>query len=234
MIKFNHSFFQHLPVLAVTTEFTRSLYSSFHERRLTFDKISKILVPMQHITYIPIMMLARLNLYAQSFIYLAKHNTYMRNLEIIGLLFFWTWFLWLLSTIPLPQNRIAFFLSALLSSFVLHLQINLSHFAMCTEPSDQNEEFVRHQLRTTLDVQCPAWLDWFHGGLQFQTAHHLFPRVPRHNLRKLTAKVNEFCKIHDLKFNCMTFTQGNRHTIGHLRQIGNQINALFEVAKETY
>nr|KYP37040.1 hypothetical protein KK1_041805 [Cajanus cajan] len=27
----------------------------------------------------------------------------------------------------------------------------------------------------TLDVSYSSWMDWFHGGLQLQVEHHLFP-----------------------------------------------------------
>lgn len=34
--------------------------------------------------------------------------------------------------------------------------------------SDDAEGWVVTQLNTTLDVDCYRWMDWFHGGLQFQ------------------------------------------------------------------
>ncbi len=56
---------------------------------------------------------------------------------------------------------------------VLHVQITLSHFAMeiITPPPEQSttdpsevvtfEPFPAHQLRTSLDIDCPEWLDWW-------------------------------------------------------------------------
>ena len=44
------------------------------------------------------------------------------------------------------------------------------------------------QLRTTIDVDCSEAMDWFHGGLQFQVEHHIFPILPRHNLRLVREK----------------------------------------------
>ena len=73
-------------------------------------------------------------------------------------------------------------------------QITLSHFAMSTSDLGVAESFPQKMLRTTMDVDCPAWLDFVHGGLQFQAVHHLFPRVPRHNLRKCQGMVREFCE----------------------------------------
>jgi len=50
------------------------------------------------------------------------------------------------------------------------------------------------QLATTMNVECPEWMDWFHGGLQFQIEHHLFPRIARHNLRKVRDIVKPFAE----------------------------------------
>lgn len=46
------------------------------------------------------------------------------------------------------------------------------------------ETFAQRRLRTTMDVDYPAWLGWVLGGLQFQVLHHFFPRIPRHNLAR--------------------------------------------------
>lgn len=35
------------------------------------------------------------------------------------------------------------------------------------------ECFVHRQLRTTMDVACPEYLDFVHGGLQMQITHHV-------------------------------------------------------------
>jgi delta8-fatty-acid desaturase len=63
------------------------------------------------------------------------------------------------------------------------------------------------------------WLtDWFHGGLQFQIEHHLFPRVPRHNLRAVQPHVKAFCARHHLPYVSVTFAEANRmvpHCISH-------------------
>lgn len=45
--------------------------------------------------------------------------------------------------------------------------------------SNKETEWYMMQLRTTMNVDTPAWLDWVHIGLQFQIEHHLFPRLPR-------------------------------------------------------
>ena len=51
-------------------------------------------------------------------------------------------------------------------------------------------------MRTTMNVATPEWLDFVHIGLQFQVEHHLFPRLPRHNLRIAREMVKEVVEKH--------------------------------------
>jgi delta8-fatty-acid desaturase len=83
-------------------------------------------------------------------------------------------------------------------------------------------------LRTTMDVDCPEWLDFFHGGLQFQAVHHLFPRIPRHNLRACQKMVMEFCEDVEIPYALYGFQEGNEKVIGHLGEIAQQARVLAE------
>ncbi|CAJ0762435.1 1371_t:CDS:1, partial [Entrophospora sp. SA101] len=94
-----------------------------------------------------------------------------------------------------------------------------------------NESFSRKMLRTTMDVDCPWWMDWFHGGLQFQAVHHLFPRIPRHNLRKCQPLVMQFCQEANLQYHLYGFVKGNRLVLSALRDVANQVKLLGKVAK---
>ncbi|CAG8520600.1 1672_t:CDS:2, partial [Acaulospora colombiana] len=93
------------------------------------------------------------------------------------------------------------------------------------------ESFPRKMTRTTMDVDCPWWMDWFHGGLQYQTIHHLFPRVPRHNLRKCQPLIKHFCKEVGIEYHLYGFIKGNEMVLGVLRDVSNQLNLLGKVAK---
>ncbi|EAQ92191.1 hypothetical protein CHGG_00426 [Chaetomium globosum CBS 148.51] len=104
----------------------------------------------------------------------------------------------------------------------VHVQITLSHFAMSTADLGVEESFPQKMLRTTMDVDCPPWLDFFHGGVQFQAIHHLFPRIPRHNLRKTQRLVQEFCDDVGIPYALYGFVDGNKQVIGRLADVARQ------------
>jgi delta8-fatty-acid desaturase len=223
---------QHLPFFAVTTKFFNNLYSSFYKRTLYFDKPARFLIKFQHYLYYPVLCFGRFNLYALSIIFLFnEENVAFRRLEISGMIFFWCWYTYLLSLLPSISTVVLYVLISHMITMILHLQITLSHFGMSTEDCGPLESFPKKMLRTTMDVDCPWWMDWFHGGLQFQAIHHLFPRVPRHNLRNCQQLVKEFCKEVGLEYHLYGFIKGNGIVLGALRDVANQVDLLTKVVK---
>jgi len=88
-----------------------------------------------------------------------------------------------------------------------------------------DEEYPRRQLRTTMDIDCPEWFDWFHGGLQFQVEHHLFPRIPRHNLRQVRKLVEEYCRLIGLEYKSLGFMEANGVVFKTLAKIATEANS---------
>lgn len=183
------------------------------------------------------MAVARFNLYALSWLHLiSKRSTnlgaaaWTRPTEIAGILCYWFLFGYCLvwRSIPSWKLRIAFVLLSHIVTFPLHVQITLSHWAMPTADLGPCESFPQRQLRTTMDVTCPAWLDFVHGGLQFQAVHHLFPRVPRHNLRRLQVLVRQFCEETGIEYHCYGFTDGNKKVLGRLGEVSRQVEMLIK------
>lgn len=77
-----------------------------------------------------------------------------------------------------------------------------------------------------MDVDCPEWLDFVHGGLQFQVVHHLFPRVPRHNLRKAQKLVIEFCEDVKIPYAIYGWVDGNQRVLSRLEEVARQAKIL--------
>jgi delta8-fatty-acid desaturase len=61
-------------------------------------------------------------------------------------------------------------------------------------------------------------MDWFHGGLQYQTVHHLFPRLPRFSLRPIATQVDETARGVGLRYNRASFLRCNQLVVRTLRK----------------
>ena len=109
----------------------------------------------------------------------------------------------------------------------------LSHFSRSTADLGPSESFVHRQLRTTIDVTCPDSISFIHGGLHLQVTHHLFPRLPRHNLKRASKLVKEFCREQGLEYaEFGGFVEGNREGRGVLRGVAQQVRVMGMVVDE--
>ncbi|KAI9051214.1 hypothetical protein LZ554_005316 [Drepanopeziza brunnea f. sp. 'monogermtubi'] len=226
---------EHLPFMAISPALFQSLYSTHFDRILPFDKFAQTMVPYQKYMYYPLLCFGRFNLYALSLEFLVmdlgpKCNRWHRFYELVGQAFFWYWFGYLLvyCSIPTWTLRVAFVLVSHCVTMPLHVQFTLSHFAMGTVTPGPNEPWAMQQLRTTMDVDCPAWMDWFHGGLQFQAVHHLFPSLPRHNLRQASQEVKAWSKSVGIKYEIYGFQECNGRVLSRLEEVGRQARFFVE------
>ncbi|KAH8886529.1 fatty acid/sphingolipid desaturase [Thozetella sp. PMI_491] len=222
---------EYLPLLAVSHRFFANLRSTYYEQLMEYDAVAQFAIRFQKYSFYPLMLLGRFNLYALSWGYLLQGQRSRRGpgwwhwyLEIAGQAFFWYWYGYALvyKSIPNLWSRVAFVLVSHMVQAPLHVQLTLSHFAMSTADLGPQESFPQRMLRTTMDVDCPQWLDFFHGGLQFQSIHHLYPRIPRHNLRRAQKLVQEFCNDVGIPYALYGFVDGNKQVIGALSEVSRQ------------
>ncbi|KAL8745043.1 MAG: hypothetical protein Q9190_002792 [Brigantiaea leucoxantha] len=222
---------EHVPFFAISHRFLQSLRSTYYDRVMAYDRFAKFAIRYQDLLYYPVLTLGRFNLYRLSWEFLLfglgprkGPAWWHRWFELSGQIFFWTWFGYgiVYKTIPDAQNRFLFVMVSHMITGILHVQITLSHFAMSTADLGIHESFPQKMLRTTMDVDCPEWLDFFHGGLQFQAIHHLYPRIPRHNLRKTQKLVQQFCIEAGIPYALYGFIDGNKEVLGRLADVGRQ------------
>jgi len=224
----------HLPVFAVHKQMFESLFNKYHGRVMTFDWPARtIFVPYQHLWYYPIMCVARFNLYIQSVLFMLTPDDGhggRTKLDLLALTGFLSWFVFLVSCIPTWGERVAFVLLSHAVAGLLNVQITLSHFSRTIFDSTSEKEghekyggdFFTRNILSSLDVDCPSYLDWFHGGLQFQTLHHCYPRIGRQHLRKTEPLIKSLCKKHSLPYTAKSFLECNMEVYETLKNTGNQ------------
>lgn len=249
---------QLLPFFAVSEKLFRDIYSTFHNEALSVSSspLSQFLISIQHLTYYVILFFGRFNLYAQSYIHLFKawqrrHQQASCSWTPVAIAccgVFWAWYGCLLSQLPNLSTTIVYLVLSNGLTSILHVQITLSHWAMpcddhklIADTDDDNDKdkqeseevFAVRNLRTTMDVDCPVWMDWFHGGLQYQVTHHLYPRLPRHNLRLVRGMVEqEICAKHGLVYHHHKFVAANKIVLGSLYDAATQLGVYMAALKD--
>lgn len=101
-----------------------------------------------------------------------------------------------------------------------------NHKGMAVLPNPGSTDFLRRQVLTSRNVHGGLLTDAALGGLNYQIEHHLFPSMPRPNLRRAQPLVAAFCAEIGVPY-CQTsllgsYTQALRHlqTVGRLTHPG--------------
>jgi len=238
---------QHMPLMAYNPIYlNKKIFSPFFNRELPTD-YAHILCKYQHYLFYPIMSFARFNLYFQGFahafgfgMYKGKEKLWNRSLQQLTLVMFWIWFPLLVMQCPTLKARIIFVLASHMTAGLLHVQILLSHSYMPTyegitySAGDGNDDaiFIKTQLNHSLDIECHPWMDWFHGGLQFQVEHHVWPRVSRQKLRSLRTILKEFAKEHNLNHSEDPFIPANMKLLSHLYDVSKKTNSWSQIISD--
>jgi len=216
----NDADIQHLPFLACNPKIVdKPFWSSYHDKIFNAtDALTRFILSYQHIFYYPIILcFSRYNLYVQTWLHIIWGRSKMPGLEIITLCAFFGWFGAIVNTMPTGWEMFLYVFVSHSVAGLLNLQITLSHF--CTEvyygstynhANGISDGWLHTQLKTTIAIDNHRMMDWFHGGLQFQDIHHLFPRVPRHNLRAIRPRIRALLKKHKLALSPrVSFFEGN-------------------------
>ena len=81
-------------------------------------------------------------------------------------------------------------------------------------------DFLRRQVLTSRNVRGGWLTDLALGGLNYQIEHHLFPSMPRPNLRRSQALIEAFCQQQGLPY-CQSQPGGSyAQALRHLNAVG--------------
>lgn len=183
-------------------------------------KVAPYLTQVQHWIFIPIsIILARYNLHIVSVIYSIKNSNWM---DLVGMALHFAWFYTLYSSFnPETWNGLLFHICAFWTAGILHVQLLVSHLATETFTTEEEleEQFFSFQCKTTRNIETAWWDSWFHGGLQYQIEHHLFPQLPRHNLKLVVPMVEALCKEHAVPYETVTFSEALRIVLSDFKRL---------------
>ncbi len=168
------------------------------------------MVRLQTVTALPVLATARINWWAQSFLWaLRAPGVERRGWEIASLVAHHLWALGMLALLPTWSARVGFFLvSQLASGLMVGAVFLVGHNARPMFVRDEAPGFYALQLHTGQNVRAALGTRWFFGGLDRQIEHHLFPTMPRHNHDRVREAVVALCARHGLPYTERGFVQG--------------------------
>lgn len=95
-----------------------------------------------------------------------------------------------------------------------------NHKGMPTPTGRDATSFLRRQVVSSRNVR-PGWfVDWALGGLNYQIEHHLFPSMPRVNLKHARPMVRDYCAGIDLPYLECGLSSSYRQALEHLDAMG--------------
>lgn len=95
-----------------------------------------------------------------------------------------------------------------------------NHKGMPILDAGDRSDFLRRQVLTSRNVRGGWLTDFALGGLNYQIEHHLFPSMPRPNLRRCQPIVSDFCRQRGLPYAQASFVSSYAQALRHLDTIG--------------
>jgi fatty acid desaturase len=95
-----------------------------------------------------------------------------------------------------------------------------NHKGMPILPADNKTDYLRRQVLTARNVRGGRRVDFALGGLNYQIEHHLFPSMPRPNLRRAQPLVRSYCAGQGISYRKDTLFSSYAQTLRHLAQVG--------------
>jgi fatty acid desaturase len=95
-----------------------------------------------------------------------------------------------------------------------------NHKGMPTLAPGEEQDFLRRQVLTSRNVRGSLVVDFLLGGLNYQIEHHLFPNMPRPNLRRAQPLVRAFCREHNISYREATMFGSYAEALRHLHTVG--------------
>jgi fatty acid desaturase len=95
-----------------------------------------------------------------------------------------------------------------------------NHKGMPVLTSDEKLDYLRKQVLTSRNVAGGRWVEVLLGGLNYQIEHHLFPNMPRPNLRRAQALVQDFCMRRGIPYSQCGLLRSYADVLRDLHRVG--------------
>ena len=113
-----------------------------------------------------------------------------------------------------------FVIQTSVGGFYMALVFAPNHKGMPQLAPGERMDFLRSQVLTARNVRAHPVTDFLYGGLNYQIEHHLFPTMPRCNVRRAHAVVRAFCGEAGVPYHQVSMLRSYREILGFLHEVG--------------
>lgn len=94
-----------------------------------------------------------------------------------------------------------------------------NHKGMPLTDNGRRWGFLYEQVLTSRNVRPHPFTDFWYGGLNYQIEHHLFPTLPRNNLRRAQGLVEQFCAENGISYYSTGLFRSYGEIFAHLHRV---------------
>ena len=180
--------------------------------------------------FFPLLTLEGVNLHAQSFVTsFGRRSGKWQPVEMTLLIIRWAAYLSLL-LIVLDLGQAAAFLGLQLAVVGVYLGCTFApnHKGMPVLPADIRVDFLRRQVLMSRNIISNRLTTFAMGGLNYQIEHHLFPSMPRPNLRRAQLIIKPYCIDNSVTYTETTLPKSYGIVVRYLNDVGLRAGDPFE------
>ena len=191
------------------------------DQALAGRRLARLVYRYQAYLFFPMLLGEAISLHAASIRALVSRTSRRRPAEAALLAVHIAGYLSVVFLVLSPVKAVVF-IGVQQGLFGLYLGISFApnHKGMPILDANDQTDFLRRQVLTSRNVRGGWLTDTALGGLNYQIEHHLFPSMPRPNLRRAQALIKEFCRQHGLPYCQASFAGSYAQALRHLHSVG--------------
>jgi fatty acid desaturase len=190
----------------------------------TRGRVARFLARYQAYFFFPLLLLEALSLHVASARAMAGRAIRNRSWERVLFAIHVVGYLSVVFLVLSPVHAVVF-IAVQQGLFGLYLGCSFApnHKGMPMMKAGDKLDFLRRQVLTSRNVRGGWFTDFLLGGLNYQIEHHLFPSMPRPNLRHSQQMIREFLDQHGLPYAQSSLIGSYALALRHLHAAGRPV-----------
>jgi len=193
-------------------------------------KLRRLLASYQAYAFFPLMLFVGIDFQRTSIFYVLRKQGKDRQLEVALLLIHYLLYFGLIFfQMAFWQGVVFILVNQALFGLYIGSIFAPNHKGMPMLEKSSKIDFLERQVLTARNVSSHPFIDFWYGGLNYQIEHHLFPSMPRNNLKEAQKVIKLFCQKHEITYHETGMFQSYREILQFLHEIGTPLRQYSKV-----